>query len=95
MKYLILLAIVLMCAGCGFRAYHEKANVLYATVEVEGTDALPETYRAPVQEWYEARKATPFAKAGKVVRLIDALKSAENSKERLAIIRAALADLKD
>ena len=95
MRYLILLVIVLMFAGCGLREYHEKANVLYATIEVEGVESLPAVYREPVRQWYEARTATPFPEAGKVVRLIEALKSAENSKERLAIIRDALADLKD
>jgi hypothetical protein len=88
MKRTMLTVACLLCIaslGCTQRIkrYHESANVLYAVHEANEGEGLPAEYKAALDEWHDARKATSIPK---VAELVAALKSAESSKERVAIV---------
>lgn len=90
MKHIIpILALCILFAGCGERVkrYHNAANVLYAVHEANEGEGLPADYKAAMDEWYQARKATSLPK---VAGIVSALKSAESLQERVKAVLALL-----
>jgi hypothetical protein len=78
-------ALCLLGMGCTKRIerYHNSANVLYALHEASEGEGLPAEYKAALDEWHDARKATSIPK---VAELVAAFKSASGSKERVEIV---------